>query len=264
MIRMRNLYLYLRMSIQNIRALMEYKNDFIVSTVAGAVWQAVGLVFLFALFNNIQAIAGWTLYEVALLYACVMFSEGTLTFLFQGTTGFTYYIRSGQFDRFIVRPVNILTQILGMQINFAGLCTMITAIGLMIVSLYKLQVSISFGDLLLLTGNLAMGVYIRINMNVSAAAFSFWTVSSAKFNTLFYNMQSFAKYPLTIFPKSIQILLVTVLPHAMISYVPVCLLLKKIPIWPYILAVPASVVFISCFRKILFAKAVRNYESAGN
>lgn len=261
---MRNIYLYWKLSVQNIRGLMEYKNDFIVSTIAGAVWQAVGLVFLFALFNNIHAIAGWTLYEVALLYACVMFAEGALTFLFQGTTGFAYYIRSGTFDRFMVRPTNILTQILGMQVNFAGLCTMITAIGLMVVSLSKLHMEIGWGDAVLLAINLSMGVCIRVNMNIAAASFSFWTVSSSKFNTLFYNMQSFAKYPLTIFPKSIQVLLVTILPHAMISYVPISLLLGKLPIWPFILAVPASTLFITWFRRFLFDMAIKNYESAGN
>lgn len=261
---MRNFYLYIRLSLQNTRGLLEYKNDFIVSTIAGAVWQAVGLVFLFALFNNIPSIAGWTMYEVALLYACVMFSEGALTFLFQGTTGFAYFIRSGSFDRFMVRPVNILTQILGMQINYAGLCTMITAGALMVVSIIKLQLQISIGDILLLIANLAMGVCIRVNMNVAANAFSFWTTSSSKFNVVFYNMQSFAKYPLTVFPKSIQLVLTTMIPHAMISYVPICLLVGRMQIWPWILAVPASVAFITVFRRVLFNKAIKNYESSGH
>ena len=67
---LRNIKMYLRFSGQNIHALMEYKNDFLVSTIAGAVWQTVGLVFLFALFSSIR---------LNLLRGCALVRSARLT-----------------------------------------------------------------------------------------------------------------------------------------------------------------------------------------
>lgn len=261
---LRNLKLYFRYSAQNIRGLMEYKNDFIVSTIAGGVWQAVGLVFLFALFHNITSVAGWNMYEVSLLYGCVMFSEGAYTLLFQGSTGFKHRIRNGEFDRYILRPVNLTTQILGAQINFAGLCTLITACSLMVYAVRRLSLDIHAGMLFLFGINLLLGVCIRVNMELMGQSIAFCLINVSNLQNILYDVQNFAKYPLTIYPKAVRVVLVTVLPHAMISYVPVCLLLGRLALWPYILGVPCSAVFITWLRRLIFNKAITKYESAGN
>ena len=260
----RNIKLYLHYSLQNIRALLEYKNDLIVSTVAGAIWQGVGLVFLFALFGNIRSVGGWTLYEVALLYGCIMFGEGVLTLLFQGSTGFAYRIRNGDMDRFIVRPVPLLTQILGLQINFAGLFTMGNATALIIVSLGHLHATVTAGQIILFFINILFGVWIRVNFNIACNAFAFIFKTVGSLGTLFYYTQAFGKYPASIYPKAIQVILFTIIPHAVISYLPVSILLGKLPAWPYELGILASCVFIGFLTKWLFDWAITKYESAGN
>lgn len=261
---LRDLKLYFRYSAQGIRGLMEYKNDFIVSTVAGGVWQAVGLVFLFALFHNISSVAGWNMYEVSLLYGCVMFSEGAYTLLFQGCTELKHRIRNGELDRYMLRPVNLTTQILGGQINFAGLCTLITACSLMVYALRRLSLDIHAGMILLFGINLLLGVCIRVNMELMGESIAFCLFNVYNLQNILYDVQNFAKYPLTIYPKAVRVVLVTVLPHAVISYVPVCLLLGRLALWPYILGVPCSVGFITWLRRLIFNKAITKYESAGN
>lgn len=260
----RNIKMYLRFSAQNVRALMEFKNDFVVSTVAGAVMQTVGLIFLFVLFGNISSIGGWSLYEVALLYACMMISEGMLTLLFQGTSSLTYYVRTGNFDRFLLRPLDVTVQILGSQINFAGLGTVVTGIAVIVVSLYKLDTPISLGLILLFVVNIVFGVCIRVNLNLATTSLAFWLIATGGLSTMVYNTQDFGKYPLSIYPTVIRVVLLTVIPHAMISYVPTCLILGKLSVLPWIFAVPASMIFMIFLRKFIYSHALKRYESAGN
>lgn len=260
----RKIKLYLHYSQQNIRALLEYKNDLIVSTIAGAIWQGVGLVFLFALFGNIHSVGGWTLYEVALLYGCIMFGEGVLTLLFQGSTGFAYCVRNGDMDRFILRPVDLLTQILGLRINFAGLFTMGNATAVIILSLSKLDLVIKFGRIFLFFINIILGVWIRVNFNIACNSFAFIFKTAGSIGTLFYMTQVFGKYPISIYPKAIQVILFTILPHAVISFMPVAILLEKLPVWPYELVILASCIFIWLLQTWIFDWAIKKYESVGN
>lgn len=261
---LRNIKMYLRFSGQNIHALMEYKNDFLVSTIAGAVWQTVGLVFLFALFSSIRSVGGWTLYEVALLYACVMFSEGVVTFGCQGaSTGTAHKVRTGEYDRFMVRPLPIMTQLLGCQINFAGLCTAVTSIAVMIVSVYRLAVDPSAIQVICFILSLLIGVWTRLNIDVAASSLGFFTGGGSTL-ALVRSTQAFGRYPVSIFPKLIRYLLFSVLPHGMISYIPTCILLGKLPVWPYFLSVPAAAVFTTWIRRFIFGKLMKRYESTGN
>lgn len=261
----KNIGLYLRLTRQNVRSQMEYKNDFIMSTIAGAIWQSMGIVFLFALFNNINTVAGWDLYEMALLYASIMFGEGAVTFLFQGiTTGFSGLVRRGEFDRYMIRPASITTQLMGIKVNFAGVFTMITSICLIVYSFIYAGVSIDVGSVLLYIINLCLGVWIRLNLNIMANSMTFIVQTSSALSAMLYDVQNYGKYPLTIFPKALQFILIVILPYAMIAYVPVCLLLGRLPIWPYALSVPTAGIFMNIVRRWIFNFALKRYESAGN
>ena len=65
---MRTIRIFFQMTGANLRGLMSFKTDFLVSFFAGLLSQTIGLLFLSVLFQNIPAIAGWTVYEVAILY----------------------------------------------------------------------------------------------------------------------------------------------------------------------------------------------------
>ena len=260
----RSVIMYLRLSQQNVKARLEYKGDFIISTVAGTLLQTFGLVFIFVLFQNIRSVAGWNLYEVALLYGCIMMGEGAYTLLFQGVTGLTYHVRMGTFDRFMLRPLPLTTQLLGSQINFAGLGTMVTGAAVIAYSLARLPGSPGAPHLLLFMANVFLGIVIRVNINLAVASVSFWLIAAGGVASLAYSAQEFGKYPVTIYPLAVRVILFTVLPFAVISYVPVCLLVGRLALWPYALAVPASLVFITFLRCRLFSKAVKSYESSGS
>ena len=73
---MKNLRIFVQMTGTNLRGLMSFKVDFLVSFFAGLLSQTIGLLFLGVLFQNISEVAGWTVFEAAILYGYMFFGEG--------------------------------------------------------------------------------------------------------------------------------------------------------------------------------------------
>ncbi|MFC7484206.1 hypothetical protein ACFQX7_35090 [Luedemannella flava] len=73
----RTLRLYRRLLGAHLRAALQYEADFWIMIAAAAMTQAVGVVFLGAIFAKIPHLNGWTFWEVVTVYAMVSLGEGS-------------------------------------------------------------------------------------------------------------------------------------------------------------------------------------------
>lgn len=260
---MRSIRIFFQMSSANLRGLMSYKVDFLVSFFAGLLSQTIGLLFLGVLFQNIPAVAGWNVYEVAVLYGYIFFAEGILTLFFQGTNGLWKQVRSGFFDMYMIRPLPINLQIYGRQTNLAGLGTAVTGLAVMFYSFWKLELSFSFWKVILFLVSLVLGAVIRVNINFASSLLSVWIKGAGGLKGTIYDMQELAKYPLDIYPRAFRVLLLSLMPFAAISYVPATVILgRTAPV--YFVILPAATVLIIGIRKFIYYKAMENYEGSGS
>ncbi|MCI8280404.1 MAG: hypothetical protein HFI76_01610 [Lachnospiraceae bacterium] len=260
---MRSVRIFFQMMSANLRGLMSFKVDFLVSFFAGLLSQTIGLLFLGVLFGNIPAVGGWNVYEVAILYSYMFFGEGMLTLFFQGTNGLWRLVRIGQFDQFMTRPLPITLQIYGQNINLAGAGTAITGLAVIFFSFYKLNFSWNLGKALLLIVSLILGAIIRVNINFGSSAISMWLEGSGGIKGVVERIYEMGKYPLDIYPKAFRIVLLSLIPYAAISYVPATVLLGKKPL-EYFLILPGATILCIAVRKFIFSKAMKSYEGAGN
>lgn len=260
---MRYIRLFFQMMGANLRGLMSFKADFLVSFFGGLLSQTIGLLFIGVLFLNVPAIAGWNAYEVALLYGYMFVAEGVLTLFFQGTNGLWRQARKGEFDRYLLRPLPVTLQIYGRDINLAGLGTGITGLAVMLYSTWKLELAMTPGRVLLLALSLILGAVVRININFASSIFPVWVEGALGFKGTVENMQEMGRYPLDIYPKAFRVVLLSMIPYGAVSYVPASVLLGKTePV--FFLILPGAMVFIILLRMWLFRKAMGKYEGAGN
>lgn len=260
---MRTIRLFFQMTGANLRGLMSFKVDFMVSFFAGLLSQTIGLLFLSVLFQNIPAIAGWTVYEVAILYGYMFFGEGILTLFFQGTNGLWHQVRAGDIDRYMTRPISLDLQICGRQTNLAGAGTALTGLAVLFYSFGKLSVSWDVGRIVLFTISLVLGAIIRVEINFASSALAMLLEGAGGIKGTVERMQEMGKYPLDIYPRAFQIILLTLLPYAAVSYVPTVVILEKAPC-AYFLILPCAMLMIVGIRKWIFKKAMERYEGAGN
>ena len=257
---MRYIRLYFQMMSANLRGLMAFKADFLVSFFGGFLSHTIGLVFMGVLFLNVPEVAGWNVYQVALLYGYIFVAEGVFTIGFQGTIGFWYQVRYGNVDRYLLRPIPVTLQIYGKNINLAGLGTGLTGLFVISYSWGKLALPVTPGRILLLILSLVFGAVIRVNLNFAASILS-GLLEGAK--GMVEKMWEMGKYPLDIYPKAFRVILLSLIPYAAISYVPASVLLGKTdPVFFW--AMPGAMALIILLRIWLYRKAMEKYEGAGN
>ena len=260
---MRYIRLYFQMMSANLRGLMAFKADFLVSFFGGFLSHTIGLVFMGVLFLNGPEVAGWNVYQVALLYGYIFVAEGVFTIGFQGTIGFWYQVRYGNVDRYLLRPIPVTLQIYGKNINLAGLGTGLTGLFVISYSWGKLALPATPGRILLLVLSLVFGAVIRVNLNFAASILSGLLEGATDLGDTVENMREMGKYPLDIYPKAFRVILLSLIPYAAISYVPASVLLGKTdPVFFW--AQPGAMVLIILLRIWLYRKAMEKYEGAGN
>ena len=111
MTRYLNLYWYFL--IQRLKVLMEYRASFILGASSTIVWQASSIAAVWIVMQKVPTLNGWNYDEVLLVYGLVTLSK-SINHMFADnlwTLG-RVYIRSGGFDRFLVRPIDPLFHLL--------------------------------------------------------------------------------------------------------------------------------------------------------
>ena len=88
----------------SVRSQMQYRASFILWSVGNFSSVGVELLGLWALFARFGDLPGWTLAQVAVLYGIVILAFALAEMAGRGFDQFASLVRSGDFDRFLLRP----------------------------------------------------------------------------------------------------------------------------------------------------------------
>lgn len=261
----RTLFLFTRFVAQNIKIKLEYKADFVLMLFAGSILQLLGLLFLGVLFSKIPPIQGWSMWEIVLLLASIYFTEGVVSFAFEGMWRMMRVVNMGELDRMLLRPVSPILQIVTYDLGIHGVGNMLTGIVLFVIALGQTHVTWTPDRILFMPVFLVSAAAIRIAISFAANCSAFWLTSFYNaFPLMVYQMADFAKYPTTLYTQPIPFFITVVLPYAFISYIPAVYIFNKEP-WG-IGAWLAPVVALWCIviARSVFYHGLRRYDSPGN
>ncbi len=188
--------------------------------------------------------------------------------LFVQTWYLGYLIVEGDLDIFLLRPLNVLFQFLFMDFNLVGLTDLIPGTIIFIYGCNQLNFSWSWLSFPLLLLVIIGGALIRGSVWIVLGSISFWRKNRGSFVVL--TMQLYDKttmYPLSIYPKALQMIFTVVLPLGWIAFYPAGYFLSK----PSPFYFPASIPLITfgigiiCFLGacLMFWLGLKRYESAG-
>lgn len=259
-----HLDLYRWFVIQRFKILMEYRLNFFIGSVSTMILQAASLGAIWVVMRQIPSLNGWSFYEVILIYGLLTIGE-SITHMFADnlwTIGWGY-IRSGDFDRFLVRPIDPLFHLLADRFCHDGLGNFITG-GLLIgVSMQKLGIPFSAQNLLYLAVSVLSGGLIFIALNLMTATTAFWLTESIPVTQVVFNLNEFARYPLNIYHQGIRILLTWVVPYGFVSFYPASHLLgRDVGALVWLGPVVAGVFLFLAYRVWQFG--LRHYSGTGS
>ncbi|HEY6072946.1 MAG TPA: ABC-2 family transporter protein [Anaerolineales bacterium] len=261
---LRYLRLYRHFLLQRFKILMEYRLNFFIGSVSTMILQAASLGAIWVVMRQIPSLNGWSFYEVILIYGLLTMGE-SITHMFADnlwTIGWNY-VRSGDFDRFLVRPVDPLFHLLADRFCHDGIGNFLTGGVLIGVAMKNLGIAFSPLHLLYLAVSVLSGGLIFIALNLITATSAFWLTESIPVTQIVFNLNEFAKYPLNIYHQGIRILLTWLIPYGFVSYYPASYLLgRDVGLLVWLSPVVAGVLILVAYHVWLFG--LRHYSGTGS
>ncbi len=260
----RYLSLYRYFLVQRFKILMEYRLNFFIGSVSTAILQAASLATLWVVMRQIPSLNGWNFDEVLLVYGLLTMGE-SITHMFADnlwTIGWNY-IRSGDFDRFLVRPIDPLFHLLADRFCHDGIGNFLTGLVLVIIAMHDLDLSLTVARVSYMLIAVLSGGCIFIALNLMTATSAFWLTESIPVTQIVFNMNEFAKYPLSIYNTAIRILLTWLIPYGFVSFYPASYLLgRDIGLMAWLSPLVAAAFLLTAYRVWLFG--LRHYSSTGS
>jgi ABC-2 type transport system permease protein len=236
-----SLRVYCRCLAASARAQMQYRASFVLLSLGQLLATGIDFLAIWALFARFGNLRGWRLPEVALLYSLIHLSWGVADSLGRGFDRFETLVKSGDFDRVLLRPRSAAFQVAcrSLQLRVGR----ILQAGVVLAWAFSaLEVTWDLPRVALLILTVLGGAAFFYGLVVLQATLAFWTIESLEvMNTMTYGGVETAQYPLSIYRGWFRRFFTFVVPLACVSYYPGLALLGR----PDPLGVPSWVGWVS-------------------
>lgn len=262
----KNLQLYAKLQLVQIRAAVEYRADFWIGILGAMLQQGAGLVFVSALFSRIPEVAGWTVWNIAILYGLAMLPKGLTELFCDGPWTLRAKVNSGEFDRVLVRPVSPALQSATAIVSIHGFGQVILGIIVLSLGISRSEIVLQWWTLPYLAMVVLSSAVMIGALNFVINMIGFWEPSTqSALPTMLALLIDFAKFPLDIYTMVIRGLVTIVMPYAFVSYFPALMLLGRDTPWRWLgLATPLVTVLVITFTSWLWGKALNRYQGVGH
>lgn len=257
--------LYKQFLKQYIKSLLEYRADFVLGLIGFVLVQFVGVVVIKLIFNSIPKLSGWSYYEVLFIYGLAQIPRG-IDHVFTDNLWILSgrIIVEGKFDRYLVRPLNPLFQLIAERFQPDGFGEILIGVMLLVTACIKLNISFTLFQLLLLLSTILFASLIYTAIKLAVASIAFWIKFAQSYLFMTYQLSSFTKYPINIYPKAIRLLLTFIIPFAFTGYFPGAYFLGRENIWSGIALTYLVGIVGICVSYFIWTLGMKQYESSGS
>ncbi|MBP0934465.1 transporter [Streptomyces sp. CB02120-2] len=252
-----------------IRSTMTYRTSFFLATFGNAVVQLLDFVAIYIMFSHVEALGGFSLPEIALLYGSCSASLGLADLLLGNTDRIGVRVRDGSLDTMLVRPVPLLAQVAADRFALRRLGRIVQGLGVLGWAVWALDVAWTPGKVLLVPVMILAGAAIFAAVMLAGAAFQFVAGDAAEVqNSFTYGGNTMLQYPPTVFGKDLLRGVTFIVPLAFVNWLPALHVLGRpdplgLPGWVgYLSPLVAFVAFLPA--SLAWRAGVRSYRSTGS
>lgn len=252
----------------SIQSRMEYPFMLIGYVLSNCIQWIAGFASIKFVVDSFGSLGGWGYESLAFLYGMSVLSHGLSVVFFIQTWCMAYCVVKGEYDMFLLRPMGVLFQFLFEDFNLIGITDLIPGLMVFFYGCAKVHITLNITNISMILFTLIGGTLIRGAVWIFCGTLSFWTKNTANFTDMVGVLfERVSMYPLTIYPKWVQILFTFFLPLAWITFYPVKSILGMngscipVPMALISLWVGIGMFALSCG---FFCIGMRRYESAGS
>lgn len=256
--------IYLKALSLHLKSELEYRSSFIISFLSQILVFFSYYFIIIAMFSKFSNIKGFSMYEVLLCFSIIQFGFAFNEVFARGVDKFDDLIVQGNFDRLLLRPKNIIIQVLCSQSDFVKLSRLIQALIVMVIALINLNINWNIYRVFCLIFMIISGIVIFFGIFILAASYCFITVQGLEVRNVFTDGgKQMAQYPIGVFKKGFVYFFTFIIPYAFVNYYPLLYFVGKSnniifgfsPLIVLLYLVPCIVVFYL---------GIRHYNSVGS
>jgi len=220
--------LYFKYFAMHLKSQMQYKVSFFLTAMGQFLVSFAAFLGIFFMFSRFNEVEGFTYQETLLCFAVVLMAFSLAEMFGRGFDTFPRMLGNGEFDRALVRPRNVIFQVLAAKMDFTRLGRVVQAVIMFCYAIPRSGVLWTPDKILTLCLMVLCGSLIFFALFVVYAAFSFFTVEGLEFMNVFTDGgREFGRYPFSIYGEGILRFLTFVIPLALFQYYPLLYLLGE-------------------------------------
>lgn len=264
-----NIGVYLRILGSRARSQLAYPTSFALDALGQGIAQAIELVVILAVFAQVDSLGGFTRDEVLLIYALAGISFGLADLAVGQLDDLPRWIRTGELDVLLARPLGVLPQLLTSDLQLRRLGRVAVGVVVLVLVLIQGQVAPTPLNVLLILTTPLIGATITSAVWVATCSVSFWVIEGREVaNAFTYGSQLTTSYPITVFGPWLRRALCYAVPSAFVAYFPALALLDRPdPLGlPHALRYAAPLVAVAAVAvaALVWRTAVRHYQGTGS
>lgn len=262
--------LILRLISLHRRAQMAYPVSFYMLTVSHFLGIALEMLAILALFNRFGQLAGWSWNHLAILYGIMHMSFATAELSGRGFDTFNQIVRTGDFDRVLLRPCSPFLQVALREFQFMRLGRFMQGAFVLTWGLWTsplISSAVSSGMLFALLFCCYVGTScLFYGLFVIQATIAFWTIESLEMmHITTYGGLEAGQFPMSLYPQSLRVFFMWIIPVGSTAYLPIAMLTGQMPFsFPLALLLPLLGVGFLLLSVCFWQVGVRHYSSTGH
>ncbi len=207
------------------------------------------------------SLPGYTMYEALLFQSAFMLVTGICSPLFYSMVWTTMsHVKEGSFDLLLLKPCPVAVTTAAYSFELEGLGALVGGLLIFILSAVQVQSAgiwqwVSFFYFILCALMFVFGMVLIMS------ATTFKWVGNSRIFEMFTSVTGFGRYPLSIFPRSLSIVLTSIFPVAIMGCLPAYALLGEITAAYYLVIIPCALFML--LGIYVFRAMVSAYQSAG-
>lgn len=257
------LRLYFLIEAQYIKGRMQYRTDFIISSIGMFVSSLATLGVFWVIFDNVPNIAGWTLMEMIFIYAFYMIAISPMQILFDHFWQLRFHVQQGSFIKYYFRPLNMMFYYMSEMFDIKGITQLAAGVILLTFASVQLQIDWSLTRIALLIITLFSAALVQIAIIVAASCATFWVIDSYPVLGLAWKLREFSPYPMSIFDGAFRFTFTYIIPIGFVAFYPSQLFLRPQDVSPLIYFSPIVGIGLFALTYAIWMKGVNSYTGTG-
>ncbi len=248
------------------RSHMQYRASFFMVMIGQLIYPFPLYAGVVLLVDRFGEIGGWTVPELTFCFGSLLISYSVAEAFARGFDLFPGMVRTGNFDRVLVRPRSTVLQVLGSRFEITRIGKLAASLALYIWSILSLDIAWGADKIIVAFFMVVAGIFVFSGIFILAAVWAFWTITGNELmNILTDGAREMARFPLDVYRSKIILFFIFIVPVASANFLPLMYITGKATenVLLYALSPLLGIFFIfPCL--FLWEVGVRHYKSTGS